>query len=522
MISIQGIYIALFGRPADPAGLAYFNEATNYGADLSTVGALSGSPEYLQRFSLTDPILQITRIYRDLFNRYPEPEGLQFFSNLMTSGQASAQDIAIHIMNGAQGEDAQILENKIEAANRFTTALETPEEIAAYSGHPAIQYAQQFLAQVNASRDSIPDAETITAFLQDLVKGKDPFAPEPEPEPEPEYDFSGNDTYYVHDKAQIIDEKPGGGYDTVIASISYALPANVERLNLTGAADLDGDGNDEDNEIVGNDGNNVLRGFGGNDTLFGNAGDDTLDGGTGADRMEGGAGNDIYYVDDTGDTVIELAGGGTDTVYVSLNTYSVPGHVEIVIFNGSGNFTGYANDMGSEIRGGSWENTLYGGDGDDRLIGGNGNDTLYGGAGDDELYGSNGANRLIGGPGADFLSLGGTTNTLVYSKNDIIDGAAGDRITGYISGLDRFEIEVPDLPTGPLTSFVDDRGSGVFHGTAGGAATPQLILSHWNGTARDPNNYLWIDFDGSGAEGGYLIANLGTASFVTAGDIWIT
>jgi len=332
----------------------------------------------------------------------------------------------------------------------------------------------------------------------------------------------GDDIYYVDDAGDVVVELPGEGNDTVYASIDYTLPYHVESLILTGSADLTGTGNGEDNSITGNSGNNRLYGGAGNDVLSGGAGNDILDGGTGADAMSGGSGDDTYYVDDAGDTVIELAGGGTDTVYVSLDTYSVPDHVEIVIFNGSGNFTGYANDMGSEIRGGAWDNTLHGGDGDDRLVGGNGDDTLYGGAGDDELYGSNGINRLIGGPGADFLSLGGTKNTLVYSKNDIIEGGAGDRITGYISGLDGFEIEVPDLPTGPLTSFVDDRGSNVFHGAADGTVTPQLILSHWNGTARDSNNYLWIDFDGSGAEGGYLIANLGTASFVTAGDIWIT
>ena len=43
MATIQGIYVALFGRPADPNGLSYFNGVTKNGADLTAIGDLAST-----------------------------------------------------------------------------------------------------------------------------------------------------------------------------------------------------------------------------------------------------------------------------------------------------------------------------------------------------------------------------------------------------------------------------------------------------------------------------------------------
>ena len=66
-----------------------------------------------------------------------------------------------------------------------------------------------------------------------------------------------------------------------------------------------------------------MNGAGGNDTMFGGAGNDRLVGGAGADAMFGDAGNDTYIVDNTGDTVTEAAGAGTDTVNTNLGIYTL-------------------------------------------------------------------------------------------------------------------------------------------------------------------------------------------------------
>lgn len=89
---------------------------------------------------------------------------------------------------------------------------------------------------------------------------------------------TGGDTYYVDDSADQIIELKGGGVDVVYASVDYALQVGsyVQRLYLTGSADLDATGNGIANRLVGNAGENVLTGGGGGDQLTGGAGADVF------------------------------------------------------------------------------------------------------------------------------------------------------------------------------------------------------------------------------------------------------
>ena len=86
----------------------------------------------------------------------------------------------------------------------------------------------------------------------------------------------GSDTYTVDNVGDVVTEGAGGGTDTVQASISYELGANVERLKLQGTSDLDGTGNELANSLTGNTGANVLDGGLGIDTLTGGGGNDTF------------------------------------------------------------------------------------------------------------------------------------------------------------------------------------------------------------------------------------------------------
>jgi Ca2+-binding RTX toxin-like protein len=125
----------------------------------------------------------------------------------------------------------------------------------------------------------------------------------------------GNDVYFVDNASDVVTENANGGTDTVNASISCTLAANVENLTLLGSADLQGYGN------------SLLN------TLTGNAGNNLLDGGVDADTMIGGAGDDVYFVDNIGDLTVENANGGNDTVFSAIN-FTLSANVENLILQG--------------------------------------------------------------------------------------------------------------------------------------------------------------------------------------------
>jgi serralysin len=113
----------------------------------------------------------------------------------------------------------------------------------------------------------------------------------------------GNDRYYVDNAGDSVIEAFASGTDTVNASVTFALAADVEKLTLTGSAAINGTGNSLSNTIVGNAAANTLSGL---------AGADSLNGGGGADRLKGGADNDTLNGAAGADTL--YGGAGKDTL----------------------------------------------------------------------------------------------------------------------------------------------------------------------------------------------------------------
>jgi len=169
----------------------------------------------------------------------------------------------------------------------------------------------------------------------------------------------GNDTYFVDAAGDQVIELAGQGTDTVRATISYTLGANIENLLQTGTAAINGTGNTLANTLTGNAAANTLSGLAGNDKLLGGGGADTLIGGTGTDTLTGGAGNDtfVFAMGDTSrtsanaDTIVDFTAGDhvdlspIDAV-ASASGYGASGN-QAFHFIGT---NGFHNHTGGELR----------------------------------------------------------------------------------------------------------------------------------------------------------------------------
>ena len=311
---------------------------------------------------------------------------------------------------------------------------------------------------------------------------------------------TGNDRYIVDNVGDVLVEVPSEGIDTVQASISYTLGDNLDNIVLTGTASINGTGNSLDNVLAGNSGNNILDGLTGSDTvsyesysygltinlslttaqsldgqdtllnienctgtfsgdtLIGSSVANILNGNLGADTMSGGAGDDIYYVDNTGDSVIETdnassalngfrAGLGLssniDKVIASIS-YTLGNYLEnLDLAAGSGNITGAGNALANVLTGNEGNNTLTGGAGNDTLDGGTGIDSAaYSGNRAGFTLARSGSNLTVtdstGVEGVDMLT---NIERLVFSDSrvavDVIDGNAGTtaKILGAVFGM---------------------------------------------------------------------------------------
>jgi 2',3'-cyclic-nucleotide 2'-phosphodiesterase (5'-nucleotidase family)/Ca2+-binding RTX toxin-like protein/endonuclease/exonuclease/phosphatase family metal-dependent hydrolase len=198
---------------------------------------------------------------------------------------------------------------------------------------------------------------------------------------------AGNDTYIVDNVNDVVNELANEGTDTILASVTRTLEANVENLTLTGNSTINGTGNDLNNIITGNSRNNII------------------DGGVGADALIGGLGNDTYIIDNLGDSITEELNQGTDLVKSNVS-WTLVDNLENLILTGSANINGAGNSVNNVMTGNDGDNTLSGGFGNDSLTGGLGADILIGGFGNDNL----------------FLGLNdGATDRVVYNLGDDSD-----------------------------------------------------------------------------------------------------
>lgn len=157
---VQALYVAYYGRPAEPAGLNFWaNVVEANGGDVSVIiKDFSNAPEYQQRFGSLDDATLVNNLYLQMFGRSAEPGGLEFWVGLLKAGTQTLGDIAHTISSLASGTDLQVLSGRVDLANAFTTKLEaSPEALANYGTERGIEIGRDYLAQAkDATVGSLP------------------------------------------------------------------------------------------------------------------------------------------------------------------------------------------------------------------------------------------------------------------------------------------------------------------------------------------------------------------------------
>jgi Ca2+-binding RTX toxin-like protein len=314
---------------------------------------------------------------------------------------------------------------------------------------------------------------------------------------------TGDDLYCIVSEGDSVVENAGEGTDTVETQVNYVLGANLENLTLNYGAN--GTGNELNNVISDGTGdNNIIFAMGGNDTVYAGGGNDSIDGGDGSDLIYGGAGNDAisdygngsdtlaggigddrYCLLTTGDSVVENAGEGIDTVETQID-YVLGANVENLILNYGANGTG--NELSNVITDGTGANNIiFAMGGDDTVDAGGGNDSIDGGDGSDMIYGGAGNDAISDyGSGSDTLAGGiGDDRYCILTTGDLVVENIGE-------GIDTVETQIDYVL---------------------GANVENLILNYGaNGTGNELNNVIT---DGTGANN--IMSGLGGDDTILGG-----
>lgn len=261
----------------------------------------------------------------------------------------------------------------------------------------------------------------------------------------------GDDTFLVDDPNDVVWEAAGTGYDTVLVTApTYRLSNNplggsIERMIFTGSGDVS------------------LTGSGSANAITGGAGKDWLDGGAGADTLEGLGSDDIYVVDDTGDRIVEVAGGGFDIVRTTLASYTLGAELEGLFATVSDPFKGTGNTLDNLLVGNAGADSLIGLGGSDTLWGRGGPDTLVGGAGNDIYVVDDVGVVVTEGSNAGLDSVQTSLSSYTLSGNiDTLVFTGTGSFRGVGNGLDNVIVG-----SGGADNLIGGAGHDTIHGDGG-------------------------------------------------------
>jgi hypothetical protein len=262
---LQELYVAYFGRAADPTGLDYWTEkgitTTKFAADMYA------QAEFKNAYGSLTTEAQVNQIYKNLFDREADVTGLTYWTQQINLGNLQLAEIATHLIwaaqnNSGSSDDKTALTNRTNAAVAYTAKVK--ESTAAI-----LAYAAESTGDTWVEGDNIAEAKSY---------------------------MSGIDKDTTHTAAGIA------------ASVTTITNNGVQstKLSFTGTTSVDS-----------------FTGGTGNDTFtFDNTGTDTS---STADTLVGGAGTDTLkiYSDGTADPLPAL------TTIETLNIYDLDAALDL-------------------------------------------------------------------------------------------------------------------------------------------------------------------------------------------------
>ena len=157
------LYLAYFGRPAEPLGLDYWTHSGDitpqaqskaFAASIEWTDAIAG---IINDANAIDQMINL--IYINCFGRPAEPSGIRWWSDAISRGDLSFTDAVWQIVCDAAPADRIIFDSKVAACMAYTAEIEgNSSYLEAYTNAAA-------LASANAWVDSITTPAQATAAL---------------------------------------------------------------------------------------------------------------------------------------------------------------------------------------------------------------------------------------------------------------------------------------------------------------------------------------------------------------------
>lgn len=230
-VEIMELYTAYFNRAADKAGVDYWaNEMDANGWTLDQVAqSFADQPEYQAIYGNLTNEGTIVEIYKNLLNReQPDAAGLAYWEEQLDSGAIQISNMVQAIINGAQGSDIAIIDNKTAVSQyAYNAGLEATD--AKTISLENITADPSTIASAKAAIDAINPANvgetfTLTTSAGEILVGTT------------KNDTFSGDKDTVHATDKLVD---GSTTDNDTANLTYndSLPAltiaNVENVNVT-------------------------------------------------------------------------------------------------------------------------------------------------------------------------------------------------------------------------------------------------------------------------------------------------